>query len=205
MGGGSGCGGCGIEHTGVNHPDQVFLLHHRIFANELAGNAPVLRQHQQPGGINIQPPGGHQAFELAAMEEKAGVVLCPTVLRLHQGDGGLVAVFGLAAYQPQRLVDQDGDLIGLLALGRLVNLNAHIGQHLHAHFSHFAVDLDPAFANPFIGLTARGHAQLGHAFVQPDRAVGALCCGVALARRQGRATCAAWRGWRRSPAEGGGG
>ena len=138
----------------VNHPHQVFLFHDGVFANQLARHAAVLRQHQQPGRVNVKAPGGHQAFELAGVEEKTGVVLRPAVLRLHQGDGGQMAVFSLAADEADRLVHQHRHLLGLLALGLLVDLNAHIGLHLHAHGRHRPVDLDPALGNPVIGFAA---------------------------------------------------
>ena len=128
------------------------------------------------------------------MEKEAGVVLGPAVVGLHQRDGRFVAVLGLAAHQAQGLIDQDGDQVGLLALGLLVDLNAHIGQHLHAHLGYFAIHFDPAFANPLIGFAARGHSQLGHTLVQAHRAVGAVRRCVALADRHRRATAAARRG-----------
>ena len=86
-------------------------------------------------------------------------------MRLHQGDGGLVPVLGLAADQSYGFVDQDGDLVGLLALGLFIDLDAHIGRDLHAHFRHAAIHLDPALGNPFIGFSARCQAELCHTLV----------------------------------------
>ena len=120
-------GGSGVLIAGVHHAHQIFLFHHRVFANQQARNAAVLRQHQQAGGINVEATGGHQAFELAAVEEKARVVFGPAVARLDQCDGGLMAVFGLTADDAQRLVQKNGDLLGLLAFSQLVNLYLHIG------------------------------------------------------------------------------
>ena len=62
-------------------------------------------------------------MQLFGVEEKAGVVVGPSVLRLDQRDGGLVAVFGLAADVTDRLVDQNGDLLALLMLGYTIYRN----------------------------------------------------------------------------------
>jgi hypothetical protein len=38
------------------HAHQVLLLHVRLVADQPLGDAPVLRQHQQPGGVDVEPP-----------------------------------------------------------------------------------------------------------------------------------------------------
>ena len=76
---------------------------------------------------------------------------------------------------------------GLLALGLLGDFNAHIGRHLHAHGGHLAGHLDPAFANPLVGLTTGRQPKLCHAFVQAQRAIGADGGGVGLACWHGTA------------------
>ena len=52
------------------------------------------------------------------------------------------------------VVDDDRDLLFLMALGRAVHVDAVGGQHLHAHFRDFAVDADPALVDPVVGLAA---------------------------------------------------
>ena len=90
------------------------------------------------------------------MKEKARIVFGPPVVGLHQGDGGLVAVFGLAAHQAQGLVDENGDQIGLLPFGDFVDFNGDIGRDLHAHFSDATIDQNPTLGNPVIGFTPGG-------------------------------------------------
>ena len=170
---------------GVDHPHQVLFFHQRILANELARHTPILGEHQQAGGVDVQPAGGHQAFELAGVKEEARVVFGPAVLRLHQDDGWLVPVLGLAADQTQRLVDEHRHLVRLLSLRLLGDLDLDIGFDLHAHGGHNTIHLDPALADPFIGLAARRQAQFGHALVQAQGAVGAQRGGVGLANGQG--------------------
>ena len=192
IGGGRGIGGGRVGHAGIDHAHQVFLFDGRVFADQLARNAAVLRQHQQSGRVDVQPACRHQALELTGVKEEAGVVLSPAVLRLYQCDGRLVAILGLTTDQAERLVDQHRDLVGLLAFGLLADLDAHIGAYLHAHAGDHAVDLDPALGNPVVGLAARGPAQFGHALVQAQRAVFAVGGGVALPG-WGRHAVGRWR------------
>lgn len=104
--------------------------------------------------------------------KKARIVVGPAVLWGEQGHGGLVPVFGLAADITHGLVDQNRDLIGLLAFGDTVGFNFVGGQNLLPHGRHHAVDLDPAIGHPVVRFTARTHAQLGHAFVQAGGGFG---------------------------------
>lgn len=78
----------------------------------------------------------------------------PAVLWGEQGYGGLVPVFGLAADIAHGLVDQNRDLIGLLAFGDTVGFNFVGGQNLLPHSRHHAVDLDPAIGHPVVRFTA---------------------------------------------------
>ena len=160
----------------MHHPHQVFFLHHAVLADKLAGHAAVLRQHQQADGVDVQAAGRHQAFKLAAVEEEAGVVFAPAILRLNQGDGGLVAILGLAADDAHRFVDQNCHQVGLRTLGRFADLNAVVFGDLHASFGDLAVDLHPALGNPFVGLAARGQGQIRHAFIQAYGAAQGLGC-----------------------------
>jgi hypothetical protein len=152
----------------VAHAHQVFLFHHRVFADELARHAAVLCEHQQADGVDVEPPGRRQATQLRGVEEKARVVVAPAVLRGEQRHGGFMPVLGLAADVPDRLVQQDGDLRGLLALGFFVHLDAVGWFHLQPHGGDLPIDLDPALGDPVVGLAARAQAALGHAFVQAD-------------------------------------
>jgi hypothetical protein len=53
------------------HTDQVFLFHPRVLADQVARDAAILREHQQAGGIDVQPPGRCQAAQVAGVEAKA--------------------------------------------------------------------------------------------------------------------------------------
>ena len=157
-----------------------------------------MREHQQANRVDVEPARRHQALQLFGVKEKARVVLGPAVLRLHQGDGWQVPVLSLPADDAHGFVDQDGDLVGLLTLRLRADLDAHIGRHLHAHGGRHAVDLDPALADPVVSFTPRGQPQLGHAFVQPQRAVWPDGRGIGLPSRDRRPI-----GWRRSTPEDG--
>ena len=92
------------------------------------------------------------------MEEEAGVVVHPAVLRLNQRDGRFVPVFGLAADDAYGLVHQNRDLVGLGTLGLLRDLDACIGRNLHAHLGHLAINLDPALGDPVVRFAPGGQA-----------------------------------------------
>jgi hypothetical protein len=79
-------------------------------------------------------PARHQALELAAVKE--AVARCPRpVLRgLISVMAGCVAVLGLAADIADRLVEQDGDLVGLLKPWACLSTSMRTsGGDLHAH------------------------------------------------------------------------
>ena len=44
----------------IHHAHQVFLVDAGILTDELARHAPILRQHQQPHRIDIEPPRRRQ-------------------------------------------------------------------------------------------------------------------------------------------------
>ena len=49
-------------------PHQILLLDAAAFADQLLGDAAVLRQHQQAGGVDVQPAGRCQAALVAGVE-----------------------------------------------------------------------------------------------------------------------------------------
>jgi hypothetical protein len=156
--------------SAVAYAHQVFFFNIRVFANELARHAAVLGQHQQADRVDIQAAGRCQTAQLFMPPAHAAVAFTPAVLRLHQHHRRLVPVFGLAADVTDRFVNQDSDLLALLMLGLLRHLDAVRRRYGLTHLSRLAVDAHPAPLNPVIGLTARAHAQLGHALVQPHGA-----------------------------------
>ena len=161
----------GAAHR-VAHAHEVLLLHAGVLADELARDAAVLREHQQADRIDVEPARGRQATQLLRREAHARAVAAPVVALLHERDGGLVPVLRLAADVAHRLVQQDGDLLRLLAAGARVDLDAVLRADLQAHGRDGAVDLDPALLDPRVGLAARTQAEVGHAFVEADRLGG---------------------------------
>ncbi|MNS90277.1 hypothetical protein D3C72_1243270 [compost metagenome] len=165
-------GGRGLVQAVVGHAHEVFLVHRRVFADELARDAAVLCHHEQAGGVDVQPPARRQAAQLLRAEEEARVVFRPAVLRREQRDRRLVPVLGLPAHVADGLVDEDRDLVRLLPLGGLVDLDAVVGRDLHAHLGGLAVDAHPALRDPVVRLAARAQAEFGHAFVEAHGRVG---------------------------------
>ena len=156
----------------VVHAHQVLLFNAAVFTNEGAGHAAVLREHEQAHGVDVEPAAGRQAAgvlggEAAAVGGVAGIA-APLTGRANEGGGGFVAVFGLTAHVAHGLVQQDGDLPGLLVAGLGQHVDLGVGRHGHTHDGGFAVDQHPAAGNPFVGLAARAQAEVGHAFVQAD-------------------------------------
>ncbi len=150
----------------MGHAHQVFLLHQRVFADQQLGDAPVLRQHQQAGGIDVQPAGRRQAAGMAGVE--GPLLVGPAVGRGDQRGRGRVAVLGLAADIAHRLVEQDGHAARLfLARGR-VDVDALLGPHALAQHGHLAVHAHPAGGDPVVGLAARGDALVGEPFGHAD-------------------------------------
>ena len=151
------------------HPHQVFLLHTRVFADQGAGHAAVLGQHQQAGGVDVEPPGRRQAPAVAVVPARAlgpQRVGLPLVGRLDEHSRALVSVFGLTADITHRLMQQDGDALFLLVARLRRDFDDGVGRHRLPHVGRLAVDAHPTPRDPFVGLAARAQAQLGHAFVQ---------------------------------------
>ncbi len=89
---------------------------------------------------------------MAGVVLQAGGVVLPVRGALDQHRGGLVAVFGLAGDIADGLVQQDGDLLGLLLAGGGVHLDTGLGAHALAQHGQLAVHAHPAGGDPFIGL-----------------------------------------------------
>jgi hypothetical protein len=102
----------------VLHAHQVFLLHTAVFADQQLGDAAVLRQHQQAGGIDVQPAGRRQAAQVAVVEAQRQLVVAPAVGGSDQHHGGLITVFRLARHIAHRLVQQHRDALRLLLARR---------------------------------------------------------------------------------------
>jgi hypothetical protein len=150
----------------VHHAHQVLFFHLAVFANELARNATVLRQHQQSYRVNVEAPGRCQALQLTEVEARAAGVVLPVRARVDECHSGLMPVFGLTTDKTHGFVQQDGDLLLLFTLGLLGHLD-HVSRFdQHAHFGHHAIHGDPAALDPRIAFPAGTHAQLGHALVQ---------------------------------------
>jgi hypothetical protein len=130
----------------VGHAHQVLLLHARVLADQLAGDAAVLRQHQQAGGVDVQATGRREAAQLLRRETVARRIAGPVGALLHQHHRGLVAILGLAADVAHRLVQQDGHLLLLLAGGRLSTSMRAVGADLQSHRRDGAVHAHPAAA-----------------------------------------------------------
>jgi len=154
----------------VLHPHQVFLVDRGRLADQVLGDAAVLRQHQQAHRIDVQAPARHQAAQLRRVELFGRRVVGPAVLGLDEGDRRRIAILGLAADIADRLVDQDGHALGLLGGGLALDRDALAGQHLAAQLrDDLAVHPHPAAGDPFIGFAARAQAQFGHTFGEAER------------------------------------
>ena len=171
---------CGVFHT-----HQIFLVGGAVRADQLAGNAPVLRQHQQAGGVDIQPPGGRQPPQLARQKTHGAFVALPATGVAQQRGRAGIAVFGLAADVADRLVQQKRDLLLLLHVGGFVHVDAVCFLHAQAHFSRLAVHKHPAAADPVVCLAARAQPHIGHAFVEADACRRSICYLQFLRRRSG--------------------
>ena len=139
----------------VRHAHQIFFVDGAVLANELACHAPVLRKHKQASGVDIEPPSGSQAAQLAGQKAHGFGVAAPVAGVVYQGGGALVAVFGLAADVAHGFVQQDGDLLLLLAVGGAVDVDAVAFCHALACAGGQLIDENPAAGNPLVSLAPR--------------------------------------------------
>jgi hypothetical protein len=151
----------------ITHSHQVFLGGGRILADQLPGHTPVLRQHQKPHRIDVQPTRHRQPAQLAALETARVYVAGPAALRIDQRHCRTVAVLGLAAHITHRLVQQDRHLVLLQGTRCLPYLHHITRHHLLPHLHRPAVDPHPATGNPVIRLAPRAHPRARQMLVQP--------------------------------------
>ena len=111
-------------------------------------------------------PAGARPRSCCGANRKLGSIAFPVGALLHQHDRRLMAVLGLAADVADRLVQQDGDLPALLALGPGIDLDARIRPDLQPHHGDLAIDPHPALGDPIVRFASRAQPQFGHAFVQ---------------------------------------
>jgi len=154
-------------HRAIAHPHQVFLGGGRILADQLPGHAPVLRQHQKPHRIDVQPARHRQPAQLAALETAWIRVASPAALRVDQRHRRTVAVLGLTAHITHRLVQQDRHLVLLPGTRGLPHLHHVARHHLLPHLHWPTVDPHPAAGNPVIRLAPRAHPRARQMLVQP--------------------------------------
>ena len=136
------------------HAHQIFFVYGAVLADELARNAPVLREHEQTSGVDIEPPSGSQAAQLAGQKAHSLGVATPVAGVVYQGGSALVAVFGLATDVAHGLVQQDGDLLLLLPVGGSVDVDAVRISHALACAGRQLIDEDPAAGNPLVGFAS---------------------------------------------------
>ncbi len=165
---------------------QVLLLDRRVAADQVLGDAAVLREHDEPGRVDVQSPGGGEAAQVTRLEPGRRRILGPAVLRLDQHHRRLVAVLGLRRDVADRLVEQDRHLLALVLRRGRVDLDARVRRHAHAERGDdLAVDPDPAVLDPLVGLAPRAQAEFAHALGQAG-VVGVFVARGARGRRRRR-------------------
>ena len=150
----------------VHHAHQILFVDERVFPDELARHAPILRQHQQAHRVDIESPRRRQATQVRRRETQTTGVFAPVGARVDEGHRRCVSVFGLSRHIAHGLVQHDGDLVGLLALCCTLNGDLVLRRDLDAHFRDLTVHVNPAVGYPVVGLAARAQAQVGQALVQ---------------------------------------
>src|SRR6185436_2327139 len=134
------------------HAHQVFFLDRRVLADQQFGNASILGEHQQAGGIDVETAGRRQPPEVFA-----GKALCRRVRsvmrgRGNQGDRRPVAILGLRGNITYRFVQQDG--YPWQGFSTLVEGDGLRRVDARAELSDFdAVYIDPATFVVFAGFT----------------------------------------------------
>ena len=173
----------------VDHTHQVFLVHLRVFANDLPRHTPVLGQHQQAHRVDIgaarrrQPGCGGKAV--------AAGVLAPVGAGIDQRHGGRVTILGLpAATQP----------IGLFS--KMVTLLHKPWAILSTSMRSAAVTCSPMGATSPLTLTSRAiQSSASRREHNPTRPCACSSAGIAHQPTQALPP-AAGRGQRRRAAGG---
>jgi hypothetical protein len=155
----------------VAHAHQILLLDRAVFADQLAGHAAVLRQHQQAGRVDIQPTGRCEPSGVGGVKPRMDCIDSPSIGCTDQHCGARIAILGLAADIADRLVQQDRHAASLFSLRRRIDLDALVRVDALPEYGWNAIDPDPAGRDPLIGLAPRRQAALGHHLGDPD-AVG---------------------------------
>ena len=138
----------------VTDAHEVLLFGTGLVAHQQLGDAPVLGEDQQAGGVDIEPAGRGQVAQMAGVEVDARGVARPAVRRLDEHHGRLVAVLGLAAHQAHGLVQQHRHQAGLGGAGAGVDVDDGVGRDALAKHHGAAAYAHVAGLYPFIGLAA---------------------------------------------------
>jgi len=94
--------------TGNAH--EVLFIDRRIFADDFAGDSSVLRQNQQSGGVDIEPPGGFEALQLCGVEFTGRFIALPPTGYGDQLGSELMAIFRQVRYITDGLIEENGNL-----------------------------------------------------------------------------------------------
>ena len=88
---------------------QIFLFDLRVVADQPLRDAAILREHDEPGGVDVEPAGGRKSAQLARLERDGERSSGQRYLRRGSARLPAVAVLGLARHVADRLVEQDRD------------------------------------------------------------------------------------------------
>src|SRR5665213_2746770 len=151
---------------------QVFLLDCRVAADQVLGDAAVLREHDESGGIDVEAPRRCESAQVAGLEPGRRRVVGPAVLGFDQRHRRRVTILGLAGDVADRLVQQDGHELALVVRRRPIDVDARVRRHAHAERGDdVAIDLHPSVLDPIVGFASRAKPELAHAF-RKTRIVG---------------------------------
>src|SRR5574343_48670 len=177
--------------------NQVLLLNPGVFADQGLGDTPVLCEHQQASGIDVQAAGGRQATGVGGFKTAGGAVVPPAGPGPNQNGRALVAIFGQTADVAHRLVQQNRHPGGLAVLCAPLDVDLVARHHGLPHLGHLAIDTHPPFRDPVVGLAPGTMPQIGQTLVQAGRS--AIAGG-----RWGLGGDAGGRGWMLAGRPGGG-
>ena len=108
---------------------EVFLLDFRVAADQPLGDAAVLREHDEPGRVDVEPSGGREAAQVSRLNSCGDGSSAQRFSGVISTDRGLVAVLGLAGDVADRLVEEDRHLLALvLRRGRARSRSARRGD-----------------------------------------------------------------------------
>lgn len=146
---------------------QVLLFDFRSLPDQALGHSPILRQHQQSGGIDVQPTCRSQPSKVSRFKANRSVILIPAILWLDQNNGRGMAILGLTGDISDWLVQQDGYLLALVLKRRWVDVDPGLGRNPDAErIDDLSIDPHPAVDDPFVRLATRAQAKLTHTLGQ---------------------------------------